>query len=198
MELEEMKVAWTTLSAQVERQKQLTDKLIMNMTQQRYRARLERLRRPEMIATVICIGMALLILFHFDRYDTPYLVVCGVISSLMLVLMPALSLVPIYRIGKLNLAEIPYKELVARYAKERRTFLAAQRLSFYLGFVLLITTLPVMVKVMGGNNTQIGSQFYGWALIGCFIAFAFFARRVYAYYVRSTSRLEDLLNELGE
>ena len=41
MELEEMKVLWQEMSQQVEKQKSLTDKLIIEMTQQKYAQKFE-------------------------------------------------------------------------------------------------------------------------------------------------------------
>ena len=37
MELEEMQILWTRMSSQLEEQKELTNKLIMEMTQQKFR-----------------------------------------------------------------------------------------------------------------------------------------------------------------
>ncbi|RKM87681.1 hypothetical protein D7036_24890, partial [Aquimarina sp. BL5] len=60
MELEEMKEVWSEISGQLEKQKKLTDKMIIMMTQEQYRKKWNKIAYPEILGTIICFGMALL------------------------------------------------------------------------------------------------------------------------------------------
>jgi hypothetical protein len=198
MELEEMKTIWTEMSVQIEKQKDLTDKLIIDMTRQKYKSILNNIRIPELIGSLVSLGFVVLILINFNKYQTAYLISCSIISLIILILMPVLSIRAINRVNDLDIKKSNLKQILIDYAREKQKFLMVQKLSFYLGFVLLITTLPVMLTIMGGKNTEVKSEVWFWFLSLGSLLFILFARWVYGYYVRNTIRVENLLKELEE
>ena len=54
MELEEMKTLWGEMSIEIEKQKKLTDSLIIKMTQADYRNKISKILIPESIGAIIC------------------------------------------------------------------------------------------------------------------------------------------------
>src|SRR5450432_1125248 len=98
MQLEEMKSLWSEMSMELEKQKKLTGSLIVKMTQADYRNKINRILIPEAIGSLICFAEILFILIKFQKLDTWYLLVCGVISVLILFLMPVLSIKAIRKI----------------------------------------------------------------------------------------------------
>lgn len=198
MELDEMKTLWTEMSAKLEGQKKLTDKMIMMMTQERYQRKLSKIRTPERISTVLCFIMVLLILFSLNKFDTPYLLACAITTATILSVLPVLSLWAIHQVGRVDIKASNYKDVLLRYAVAKRRLLSVQKLSFYLSFVLLVVALPVAVKMMGGKTTHIETGTWLWYLPLGFLFFAVFARWVYRCYVNVTVQLEDLLREIGE
>ena len=65
MELEEMTSLWNDMSQIVDQQKVLTDKLILDMTQERYENRLRHISIPETIAALICFAVVIYLISNF-------------------------------------------------------------------------------------------------------------------------------------
>ena len=196
MELDEMKTMWTEMSEKIDKQKHLTDKLIINMTQLQYKNKLQKISTPELIGTVICFAFAAMILVNFNKYDSVYLKTCGIISAMILVVLPVLSLKAIFALSNLNIVTGNPREVLTSYAKGKHRLLFVQKLSFILTLVLLITTLPVMLMIMGGKTTHVKPEVWLWFIpIGLTITILF-ARWVYGYYLKTVNKIEDLLKEL--
>ena len=198
MELDDMKNLWTEMSIKLEGQKKLTDKMIMMMTQERYQRKLSKIRTPELVSTVLCFIMVLLILFSLNKFETPYLLACAITSATILSVLPVLSLWAIHQVSRVDIKASNYKEVLLQYALAKRRLLSVQKLSFYLSFVLLVVALPVAVRMMGGKTTHIETGTWLWYLPLGFLFFAVFAWWVYRCYVNVTVQLEDLLREIGE
>ena len=62
-----MKGLWKNMSEELDRQKLLTDKMVVEMTQQKYRDKLSQISLPETVGTIVCFGMAAYALFNFRQ-----------------------------------------------------------------------------------------------------------------------------------
>ena len=138
-----MKGLWKNMSEELDRQKLLTDKMVVEMTQQKYREKLSQISLPETVGTFICSAMAAYALFNFGKLDTWYLVLCGVISISFCLILPILSLRSIHKLKQIDLGNNSYKESLIRYAKEKDRFVKIQKAGYYLGFVFSLAVLPV-------------------------------------------------------
>ncbi|NAS13229.1 hypothetical protein [Poritiphilus flavus] len=198
MELEELKNLWTELSDELEKQKNLTDKIIMNMTQQRYTNKFEKITRYESVGAVICFLVAIGILWKFEELDTWYLKLCGGITLAFLLIMPVLVLRAIHQIKKLNILELNYRDTIVAFEKARNHLLMIQQFGIYLSFVLFFTTIPVASKLLSNKDFFImEKEFSLYVLIGVVMVFLyFFARWGYRSYKKITNSAENILNEL--
>jgi len=198
MELDDMKTAWTDLSTQIEKQKQLTDKLIMTMTEERYKNKLSKIHTPELIATFVCIGLVVLIATHYHRYDTLFLQACAIFSIGFFLIMPMLSLRSIRRAQNLDILNKDHKQVLEEYAHAKRGILSVQKLSFYLSFILMIAALPVMLKIMAPEKT-IKPEVWYWYLPVTMTLFIYFAKkRVYRYYEKMATQAGELIKEIED
>jgi len=195
MELEEMKTLWKEMSTDMEKQKVLTDSLIMKMTRANYRNKISRILVPEAIGAAVCIAGLLYILLNIDLLNTWYLLVSGVITILILGLLPVLSIKAIYKIRSLNISDQNYKELLLGYTKGRLHFVFIQKLNFVLGAILMLTILPVMTRLMGGTDMFRDQSLWYWYAI-VFPFFYYFSIRVFKSYIKTTADAEDILKEL--
>lgn len=198
MELEEMKAAWAEMSEQVEKQKKLTDKLILNMTEQRYERGLNKIRFSELGGTVGCFIFAMLILWNFDKFGTGYVLGCAVVSFLIFLVSPLISLSALYRMKRLPQRDLSYKDLLTWYAAGKKRFLMVQKVGFYLSFVLMFTSLPVILRMKNGKVTELSSSTWLWLLVFGLPVFVVFARWVYRYYERTMSDVEGMLKDLED
>lgn len=197
MELEEMKTLWEEMTVEIEKQKKLTASIINKMTQTSYRNKINRILVPETIGSLFCLAEVLYILINIHKLNAWYLLGCGIVSVLILCLMPILSVRATYSIWSLNILENDYKKSLMAYSKAKIQFMFVQKLNFYFGALLIIVLLPVMGKLVGGkdffSDTRL-SFLYA-------IMFPFFypmARWVFKKYTKSGNDAENILQELKD
>ncbi|WP_405206716.1 hypothetical protein [Aquimarina sp. LLG6339-5] len=199
MELEEMQNVWSEISGQLEKQKKLTDKMIMMMTQEQYRKKWNRIAYPEIFGTIICFGMALLILFNINTLETWYNMFFGISSAIILIILPILSLRSINKMSGINFYENSYRDTLVKYTKNKKQFQSLQKISYYLSFLLIFFILPVTSKILGGKDMFTGVKNL-WPLL-VFIPigitfFVFFAKWVKKCYGKNISDAEEILKDL--
>ena len=87
MEMEEIQATWSKLSNELEQQKKLTNEIIMNMTQERYSNKFRTLSTYETFGALFCLLLAVGILVNITKLDTWYLMTCGIITLLFLIIL---------------------------------------------------------------------------------------------------------------
>ncbi len=199
MELEEMQATWSEMNDQLEHQRKLTDKLIMEMTKDRYRNKMGRLSRYEGMGALICFAAAILLLFQFHKLNTWYFVVSGVFTIGYLIVLPILVLRSINAMRDIDLINNTYTETLIAYVEKRKQFLLTQRIGIYLNFILLAVSLPVLVKVFKGKDIFIAdSNILYWYVPIMTIFLVFFSSWGYSKYRRITASASKILQELDD
>jgi hypothetical protein len=196
MELEELRNDWQEMSKEIEKQKLLTDKLIIDMTQNKFNKKISSIAIPETIGTFVCFGITLYILINFSKLETWYLQLSGVFSALFYIVLPVLSLKSIYGMKRINISQGNYKQSLERFAKNKMQFIKVQKWSFYLSFVLVVVCLPVASKLMNGNDIFLDSTVWLWYLPFGFVFLYFFSKWVFRKYKGASNSAEELLKEL--
>lgn len=197
MELEEIKIAWEELSADISRQKKLTDSLIIKMTQINYRNKTLKITVPETIGSFGCLAMALYIAIHFQELHTWYLQGCGLITLITLVMLPIVSFRSIYVITAVQVESNKYKESLMQYANGKKKFVALQKMNFYLGAILLVVILPVTGQLIGGKDVFKQQWIWLWFSTS-FIFFYILARWIFRKYMKIMTEAQTILQELKE
>lgn len=196
MELEELQSVWSEMSGQLEKQKKLTHKIIMEMTQQKYSNKFQKFMQYEGMGTVICFGMAMVLLLNFGKLDTWYFVLLGLLALAFLVGLPIMVLRSIHRIKSVNIIEGSYKDTLINFARARKKLLFVQRLSIYLGFVFIFISLPLARKLMRNEDLFLGSQTWLWYVPVMAAFLYFFSRWAYKSYLKATEKAEALIRDL--
>lgn len=195
MELEEMKKLWGEMSSEIEKQKKLTDSLITQMIQGNYKNKINKILIPEAIGALVCFAAMLFILIYFQKLNTWYLLLCGIVSVIIIALLPFLSIRAIRKIRSINISANNYKESLMEYSQGKRHFVLSRKLSFYLGSILLLTILPVMGQLIGGVDFFTATRLWYWYVIG-FPFYYWFATWVFKFYNKTASDAENILKEL--
>ena len=167
------------------------------MTQADYRNKISKILIPEAIGALVCFAGILFILVNFQKLNTWYLLVCGIISVLILFILPLLSVKAVWKIRSLNILDNNYKQSLLEYSKGKMQFVFVQKLSFYLGSLLMLAILPVMGQLIGGMDFFKETSLWIWYSIG-FPFFYWFARWVFKSYIKSTTDAENILKELKD
>jgi hypothetical protein len=197
MELEEMKTLWEAMSQKVEKQQTMTDKLILEMTKARYKNRFTKITTIETIASVICFATAFIVLLNFQKFDTWYLVACGIFAIIFLVSIPIAVLQQWSKIRNLNIGAGNFKDVLNQYVHYKASMLRMQRISIYLNFPFLFIVFLLSNKIL--NNRDFVQEGIGWVwLIPAFLFLYFFSRWGYGQYVKITNSAEDILKELED
>ena len=195
MELEEMKALWGEMSAALEKQKTLTNTLIIKMTQVNYKNSLRKILLPEAAGALGCLLVVFYIFANISQLNTWYLMVCGIVSMVVLCVMPYLSVSAIRRLNRVNITGNNLKQTLLQYAKGKQRFVFAQKAGFYLGAVLLVTILPVMVAVMDGKDVFKTNWLWLYYAV-CFPFFSWMAKWIYKYFLIRVAEAEAILKEL--
>lgn len=198
MELEEMQTVWSQMSDQLEKQKKLTDKIILDMTQEKYKNKFNKMSTYESLGALVLFVAALLILINFNKLDTWYLLTCGIIVLAYIVTIPTMVLRSLHSMKRLNIATNNYKETLIEFTKKKSHLLFVQRLGISLNFVIMIAFLPVASKLMSGKDIFIESNILYWYVPVMAIVLFFFSRWGYKCYKNITASAENLLLELED
>jgi len=195
MELEEMKNMWSDMSAEREKQKLLTDQIILNMTKSNYQSKLKKISIPEIIGSAVSIAIVLYVLIDLRKLNTGYLMACGIITVIILVLLSFLSIRSIHRLHSVNISGINFRESLLQFARRKKEFVSVQKFGFILGALLLVVSLPVMGKLIGGKD--LFREYWLWICYSAgFVFFYGFSRYIYRHYMKSVSEAEVILKEL--
>jgi len=195
MELDEIKNLWAEMSDQIAHQKKMTDSLIIKMTRSDYRNKFLKIWIPEAIGTCICFAAAVYIIVDFQKLDTWYLILCGMVSLFILFILPLLSFYTLHKIRSVNIRQNNYKQILQEYSKSSSEFVIIQKFSFYMTAVLLLTSLPVMGQLIAGKDLFIESRLWLWYAVG-YPFFYGFSRWVFRKYAKLTKEAEEILKEL--
>lgn len=197
MELKQMQTLWDELSARVDKQKVLTDKLIVEMTQERYRNKISKISKYESIGAIICFIAAMGIFVNLSQLDTWYLLASGLFTAGYLILLPVLVLRSIFRLKSVNILKNNLKQTIIDFTKRRKHFLLMQKLGIYLNFLLMFASLPVVVKFFDGKDLfKNQTDVWYWYIPIMVVFLIFFSRWGYGHYDNMSKSAGNILKEL--
>lgn len=198
MELEEIQATWSILTKELEKQKKLTNEIILNMTQEKYKNKFNKISNYETVGAIICYAIVLLVLIYFKKLDTWYLQLCGVLTAGFLIVLPTLVLRSLKNIKNLNIIGGSYKDNLIAFTKEKNRLLKLQQVGIALSFLLMFIIVPVTSKIISDKNvflTEI-KPVQGLALVVALIFMAIVASWGYRSYKKVTQSAENLLRDL--
>ena len=196
MELEELKSSWETLSRKMEKQQQLNSKLIEQMTNQKYKNRLNNIARPEFIGSIICFIMAIALIWNFSTLNTLLLQICGGFSVLFLIVIPVLSLQSIRSLQTINMSLPTYKNTLKEFAVQKIRFQKIQKLNVILSFIFIVAFAPVSVKLIAGKDISQNITLWLTILPVSIIVLFFVSKWVLRHYNNTLTKAEELLTEI--
>jgi amino acid transporter len=198
MEIEEMQALWSEMSDQLEHQKKLTDKIIMDMTQERYSNKFRKITTIETIGALVCFIMGIYILVNFYKLDTWYLMACGAITLIFLFALPILVLRALRNIRNVNIRDKNYKETLLDYSKAKKRLMNLQKAAIFASFIIMIAASGVFAKIWSNKDFFMAERNI-WANLAIVVAIlfvSFFSYWGYRSYGRLTNAAENVLKEL--
>ncbi|SFW19548.1 hypothetical protein [Cellulophaga fucicola] len=199
MDIEEMQAIWSQIGQDLEKQKKITNTLVMKMTQERYANKFSKLATYETLGAFICFITALVILLNFNKLDTWYLVLCGALLTGYFITLPALVLKSLYTIKAIKIDVTSYAVTVKKYVKAKNKLMLVQQLGVYLNFVALLLVIPVFSKLFKNKDVFVTpNTIWYWLLPVLVILMVLVSRWGYNCYKKITNSAENLLKELED
>ncbi|WP_291967434.1 hypothetical protein [Maribacter sp.] len=198
MELEELQSAWTQMSNEINHQKKLTNQIILDMTKQKYQNKFTTITKYETLGAIICFAIALVILINFQKLDTWYLKVCGILTLSFLIVLPAMVLSTLKRIKNIDILNGSYKENLKLYVKTKNRLLRLQQIGIAVGLIGLVFIVPVTSKIISNKNvflTSLKTEQYIIFTI-TMVIMVFFCKWAYNGYLKVTRSAQELLQDL--
>jgi len=197
MNIEEMQTVWLEMSEKLDNQKLLTNKLIIDMTQVKFKRKISIISRYESWGAVVCFFGALLIILNIQKLDTWYLLGSGIFVLAYLIILPLIVLKYINQMKSIDLANNTYKQSLLVFTKRRKQFLTAQRVGIIANFFLMVLILPVSAKLFNGKDLFMSPGPEWLWFIGIMMLFLVpFSVWGYRKYERMTASAENMLSDL--
>ena len=197
MELEELKLNWNELGKTLEKQELLNVRLIEQVTNVNYQSRLKKLIYPELIGAIICVIGAIGIFWNFALLNSDILQVMGVLSVILLILLPVISFQSLKGFRQVDMAEHNYAKMLAQFAKDKIRFQKLQKLAAILSPILMFVFIPTSFKLLTGKDFTIYLTFWAISLPLCLLFVVVLSRWVLKHYNQVLKQAEALLAELG-
>ncbi len=196
MELDDLKNNWESVTNQTAKQNILTYKIIDRMIQKKYNSKLNKIKYPEWIGGTGCLLVLSYIVFNFNKLDTVFFQATGVITILLLIIMPALSFLSLMQFSLANDLNKSYSEAIKQFAYQKKRFVKYQKINVILSYLLLVTTILLLPQFFNGKKDLADNKYF-WIFAFSFgyIFLLFFSKWVKKFYSDSLKQAEDLLKE---
>jgi 4-hydroxybenzoate polyprenyltransferase len=196
MELEEMQSIWADLSQKIEKQDKIQKELLMEITKQKFRNKLNSVRLPEMIGSVICFVYAMYFLSKFSELELWYNQIFAMITILIMTILPIASLSAIKGMRSVRIDEEAPAKMLEKFEKSKIKFWNVQRYGMIFGGILLITILPPISELKGSTEMISSPLFWAIYLPGAIVFMYLFSRWVLRKYKKAIDSSEKMLSEL--
>lgn len=196
MELDDLKNHWESVTNQTNNQNILTPKIIDQMTQKKYYSKIKKIKYPELIGGIVCLLGLSFIGFNFNKLDTVFLQVTGVITILLLMLLPTISFLSLKQFNLADDLNKPYAESIKQFAIQKLRFIKYQKLNACLNYLLLVTIIFLMPKFFFGKDITTANHFWIFAFPVGFIFLLFSSIWVKRIYSKALKQAEELLTEV--
>lgn len=198
MDLDKMKEIWSEMSDQLEKQKKLTNQIILKMTQERSKNRLNKLINFEIIGSIISMSLIILIVVNFDKLDNWLMLTAGIVSIIIFVVSTLMSLNFIKKAKKIDVVKNSYKQTLKDFATCYKTYQIHMKLSTILGIAMVFVFLPVMAKILSNKDVLSDLEEFWESLIACSIILPVVWYIIYKFYSRNMEEVNRLLKDLEE
>jgi hypothetical protein len=197
MELDDLKNAWNATNSAVAKQEPMTPETVKKMNDQKYRSRIKKIIIPEIAGSVICLAGAVFIAFNFYDLNKIFLQGAGILSIVLLLLLPTISMLSTWKLGTARSLDRPYAETLKEFARQKIRFVRLQKLNVTLSYLLLVTIIILLSKLLEGNDLSANKSFWIFSFSTGYIFLLFYSRWVEKYYKTTLRQAEELLSDLA-
>lgn len=197
MELDDLKNTWEDINSQVKKEENLTPAMIEQITKTNYYSNLKKITYPEIIGVIVCLGGAAFIALNFSKLDTSFLQGIGILSILVLIALSVISLISLRLLTMQKNVNSTYVAILKEFALQKLRFQKFQRINITLSYLLLVTTIILLSKFIGGKDITGNKYFWTFSFTVGYLFLLFYSKLVMKSYNTTLRQAEDLLKELA-
>lgn len=194
MELDELKQAWNDNKNPSANSDIMSHKL--DNKSKSYQSNLKKIIIPELIGSIVCIAAAAWIGWQFSGMDKLPLQAAGVLSMILLLALPAISLSSTVRLNSLPDLQASYKVNITRFAQKKIWFVKLQKINITLSYLLLVSIIVLLSGLTGKGELYYNKYFWICSFTVGYIFLLFYSRWVEKYYRNNLQQAEELLVDL--
>lgn len=169
MELEEMRSVWSTMSEELNKQKRLTNDLILKMAHEKSSSRLGRIIFAESVGSVISLAAAIYILVNFDKFNSVFNMLAGAGTVALLVIAVIMAAILIKKVSKINILKDTYSEAIVHFKELKKMLRFYKRFSLMMYFIMPFLLLPVVSILFLGKDLSTDNGELLEVLLACVI-----------------------------
>ncbi|WP_420386345.1 hypothetical protein [Roseivirga sp.] len=197
MEFEQLRSTWKDINQKSNNSSEIDGKLIFQIIKTKQRNQINSAFTYEFCGSLVLITGAILTILNIKYFDTMGLQISAAVSITIMVFQPIYTLSTMVKLRNLKMDEYSVTETIIEYSKRSNKFLFAQRLGIGLSFILMLSIIPVTLKLASGKNLFEGRNnqvlwFIPIALIGLIIT----SKWVFNHYKAITTETKNDLKEL--
>jgi uncharacterized integral membrane protein len=152
MELDDMKILWDDMHQKPAKQTGFAHHNISDLIQLKFNKKANNFKVAEIIGFFAAYTFAGIILFKFNMLDKWYLVICGVILVIYLLLMPLYTIAGIKRLKKIDLANSSYKEVMEHFYTVKSRLKQSEKISLMASPFLFVASIAIFTKIFTGKD----------------------------------------------
>lgn len=196
MELENLKNSWESLELEAMESNYLQSDAILNSIAKKYRQGLNGVIVFEVILMLGSFYFAVLLLFAFDKLDTIYLAVLGMVTIVLLIGLPVLRFLLLKSLYRLRHPDQAITQVIRKFTQQKIRFQKLKQVQAIFGFLLIIALSILCIKIYNEYDVMQSNSF--WLIVGLLsIGFSWaFNKWVLQGYNQSIKQAEALLSEL--
>ncbi|PHN00865.1 hypothetical protein [Flavilitoribacter nigricans] len=198
MELEQMKAVWSEMSARLDRQQEVTDRMILKMAHERSSSRLGRIILMEGIGMVFTIAVLGLLLVRFHELDNWLTITGGVVTALILLLSIVMGGRIIRHARRIDLAKNSYQQTLEDFGALKSLLGLYKKLSIRINLIMPFFLLPVVFQLFLGKDLLQDFAAYGWALLTCGLVTPPLLYLIIRYYRRNMRQVSKAIGEIKD
>ena len=158
---------------------------------------MKKILLPEIVGSIVCLTAAAFIGLNFENLDSILLQGTGVLSILLLLLLPIISAISTWQLSTAHNVNKPYAETLKAFANQKVRFVKLQKLNITLSYLLLVSIIVLLSKLFNGKDLSDNKYFWLFSFTIGFIFLLFYSKWVEKYYYKTLQQAEELLNELA-
>lgn len=152
MELEEIKSVWKEMSQDIERQKNLTNDLIIEMAHRKSSSRIKTIMYAESVGALVSVFGAVYLIINFGSFDYSGSIFAALGLILVLILSCVLGVRIVMQARDINISTLSYLQVLNNFNKLKATLRVYKRLSQVLYVLMPFLILPVFTDLVFDKN----------------------------------------------